>query len=439
MFAHKLAVGGITAGLILGGWGVATRDGGGSDPAVADPIATIGVLEPDHGLVPIDEVVSLWRERADARPLDYLSRTQLGMALTSRARERADLTGYEDAEAELRDALAVNPQYTSAQLALASALVAQHEFADARSLAESIHEQDGSPGALALVGDTSLELGDYERAAMVYDDLAATERSAPILSRLARLHSVQGDPDSAVRLSTEALAASRSLALRPSGAAFYHFQLGHFLFAAGDTDGAIAALEDARTVHPGNPGASEELAFVYASVGRTADAAELYEQLLARGPAADLHGLYADLLDTTGDTAGAAEQERLGAALAAETIDRFPAERRHLAGYFATRDPATAVALAEADVSARHDVGAYDALAWALHNDGQHEAAADAATAALAQGTRDASFLYHAAAIAAATGDVETARSQLLEVQEINPMFHPTEGPAAAALLDELS
>ena len=67
----------------------------------------------------------------------------------------------------LRQALDLNPSYQPAQLALASTLHAQHRFVEARELADALVADDPtSLSALALVGDTSFELGDYDQVTL---------------------------------------------------------------------------------------------------------------------------------------------------------------------------------------------------------------------------------------------------------------------------------
>ena len=289
------------------------------------------------------------------------------------------------------------------------------------------------------MGDAQLELGDYDAADAAYRRLVAEERSAPTVSRLARLTAIRGEPAQAVALASQAVELSDGLALRPNARAFYRFQLGHHRFGAGDVDGAVAAYEEALAIDPAHPGAAEGLAFALAGAGRLTEAAERYRLLVETGPAADLHGLYADVLRALGDDREASRQEALGLDLAADTIGRNPAERRHLVGFYLDRDPELAVELARADAETRQDVGAHDTLAWALHHAGRHREAAEVIDRALAVGTGDAAVLYHAAAIAAATGDHDGARQLVDRALARNPHFHPTEAGEARELRDRLA
>ena len=434
----KIVVTGLLgAGAIMGLWGITTS--GSAEPS-APPAAVSELLPTDAEVRDPAGVVSFFEARVEQYPDSFLDRTQLGVALTSQARAEADLDLYAAAEDQLRVALSQNDQHAPALVALGRALHAQHEFVAAQELAaRRLADDPGDLAAQALLGDTQLELGDADAALDTFRLLESRERSAPVISRIARTQFALGRPDVAVDLAEEALEASGRHRLSSSDAAFYWFQLGHFRFATGDIDGAIDALEAAREIAPGHPGATEKLAFVLASTGDTAEAEALYRELIDGGAAPDLHGSYAELLAARGADAAAAEQERMGALLAAETIDSYPAERRHLVGFFLTRDPATAVDLARADLDERQDWGAHDTLAWALFHAGDAVAADIAIAPAIATGVRDAALLYHAAEIAAAVGDEGRALTHVTEALAINAQFHPFDGAAAVALHDRLS
>lgn len=296
--AARFAVAGVLAGLLLAVVGLWQSGAFSSDRSRPDVTAQLGPdgVYPDHGLLPYNEVVEVWSARSSASDSDYISRTNLGSALAGIGSEQADLEKYEEAEVVLREALTINESYGPAQLLLASVLNSQHRFDEARQLARSIHREDPNEvSALALIGDASLELGDLDDAAEHYEELVALERSAPTVSRLARLASMRGDSEAAVEFAEEALDASTGLALRPHQAAFYWFQLGHFRFEAGDFEGAVSDLEAALTIAPDHPGANEEYVFALAAVGRTDEALEAYEALIEAGGASDVRGLDGEL------------------------------------------------------------------------------------------------------------------------------------------------
>lgn len=391
-------------------------------------------LDPITGLRPTEELIAFWSERIERQPGDYISRTELGNVLLTAARENADLDLYAESGAAFTAALDDNADWAPARLGLASVQLAEHRFVDALAGIQAVRQSDDSLGAVALEIDARLGVGDIDGAAALAEQLVVAERSAPTVSRLARVRSQQGrnlDAAEAARLAVEL---SEGSAVRPASRAFYLFQLGHFRFANGETDAAIAAYQDALRLAD-HPGATEALPFALASVGRLDEAADRYAELVAAGAPADVHGLYADVLRALDRADEAATHEFIAEGLAVEDV---PAERRHLAGFLTPRDPERAVQLAELDLAQRQDAGAHDTIAWALHAAGRSAEAQPHIEAALANGLRDARVLYHAAAIAHANGDDVTARMQLAEALSINPQFHPVEGPAAQALASEL-
>ena len=439
MSTRKFAIVGLVVGLVaIAAALVTSTDDGTSEAADIDTTAGV-LLDASTGIAPIDEVVEFFQRRVAERPTDYVSRTQLARALSDQARQTADLGIYERAEAVARDAVAINPTDADARIELASALHSQHRFTEALAIGQMlVAENPGSAAALYTVSDANFELGNYALAARAYARLEATGRHAAVVSRLARLAAIEGDNDRAVELADEAEVLSGAFSLRPNGKAFYPFQHGHFLFESGDVDGAIASLDAALAIDPEHVGAIEKLAMIHAAAGNLDEAMELYESLIARGPAADLHGAYADLLRATGDTVAADEQEALGLELAEETIDRFPAERRHLTGFYFSRDPAVALRLAEAEILERRDAGGYDTLAWALHLNGRHMEAQAAMDEVFEIGTDTAVIRYHAGAIAAALGDTESAVEHLEAALEINDRFAFGDADDARQLLNEL-
>ncbi len=80
----------------------------------------------------------------------------------------------------------------------------------------------------------------------------------------------------------------------------------------------------------------------------------------------------------------------------------------HLAEYNADsgREAAEAVRWARKDLETRRSGGAWDALGWALYQAGDYTGAVEAQGNALAQGTRNAHALLHAAWIYSAAGEV---------------------------------
>ena len=110
---------------------------------------------------------------------------------------------------------------------------------------------------------------------------------------------------------------------------------------------------------------------------------------------------------------------------------------RQRAMYYADHElkPAKAIALARAELEIRHDIYAYDTLAWTLFKAGQLDEAAANMEKALRWGTRDASLWFHAGMIAAARGRQAEASAHLQKALEINPQFDAEQPQQAREML----
>jgi hypothetical protein len=102
------------------------------------------------------------------------------------------------------------------------------------------------------------------------------------------------------------------------------------------------------------------------------------------------------------------------------------------------RDVPRVLREAQREIRTRRDVYGYDLLAWALYKSHRISDARRASDAALAQGTEDATLLYHAGMIAAAERDAVRARQLLERALALNPAFSATQAFVAQRTLDTL-
>jgi hypothetical protein len=102
---------------------------------------------------------------------------------------------------------------------------------------------------------------------------------------------------------------------------------------------------------------------------------------------------------------------------------------RTLALFLATRgdEPARALRLARDERDTRADPLTLDALAWAFAATGEWNKAAAAMRLALAENTADARLLLHAATIAAACGERDSARGHAERARRFAATLTPSE------------
>ncbi len=393
-----------------------------------------------YGFDPLPDVAAMWRDRVHEDPGDYLSRTQLGRTLISLARETGDLELYVRAEDQLRIAATDAPNDAATQTGYASSLSAQHEFDHAlRVLARLEAERPDDLGVQASIADVHLDLGDYDPAFAAIDDLTdELPDSMATLSRQARVAALTGHNEDAVEYARRALLQAANIGLRPADAASAWFSLAFFQYQAGQVDEAESSLRSGLTIDEGHLPSRELLGKVLVAQGRLDEAATYYEDLVAATPAADLHGLLAEVYDALGRDDESDEQVDLGLAIAEEQVGRYPAERRHLAGFFADTDPQRFLELMEEDVATREDIGGLDLLAWARYLNDDLDGAQEAMERAMALGTQDASVLFHAGMIEAAAGDEDAAEDLLSSALELNPGFDLGDVALAEATLEDL-
>jgi tetratricopeptide (TPR) repeat protein len=102
-------------------------------------------------------------------------------------------------------------------------------------------------------------------------------------------------------------------------------------------------------------------------------------------------------------------------------------------------NPSRAVILARRAWAQAPSVRSADALGWALTRAGRPAAGLRFARRALALGSRDPMFLFHAGLSAQAAGRASEARAYLVESLALNPRFSPLYAPQARRALEELS
>jgi tetratricopeptide (TPR) repeat protein len=434
MNARTLALVLVAAGGLAGtGWWAA-RPSDSAEPAVTERSAGMDEIELRT------QDIAFYERRAAEDPQSAEDRAMVAGLYLQRGRETGSDEDYLRAEGAARQSLALRTSHNGKTfVTLAAALLAQHRFEEARQVAEDLVRGDsGQPSYRALLGETQVELGDYDAARTTFATIDAVTASLSVAPRLARWAELNGRTEAARRILGNALAgAERRTDLPREQLAWFYLRVGDFELRDGRLDAARQAFDGGLAVDPADHRILGAMARLEAARGRWREAIGYGERAIAVVLDPATLGLVSDAYAALGDGAKADEYARaMEVAVAGQ-----PGPYHRAWGLFLLdhdRRVPEVLAKAEGEITTRRDIYGYDLLAWALHKSGRHTEARRAMAQALRLGTRDAALYYHAGMIEHALGDEGAARSYLERALATNPSFHPTQPAAARAVLDSL-
>ncbi|MEU6303560.1 tetratricopeptide repeat protein [Streptomyces chartreusis] len=406
----------LTAGSIALG---AARDNTGQHVAPASAAVSPGLLTTGD----LDTGIASLQSHLRDQPRDFGSWSTLGLAYVEQARTKGDPSRYPQAEQAFKRSLALSPDNDQALAGRAALAAARHDFEDALKYADrALKVNPYSERALCTRVDALVELGRYADAAEAADTADDRRPGIPVFTRYAYVRELRGDVRTAERVLRQAL----SSAISPGDLAYVATQLGQLAWNQGDYDTALTHYARALAADENYLPALEGRARAQAASGDRAGALKGLKDVVARyplpGPLVELGELY----EAAGDKMKADDQYAL--------VDAWTALAR-ANGVNADLDTALAAAdhgdrksalrAARAEWDRRQTVHTADALAWALHVNGEDEEALPYARKATATGYRNAVFLYHRGVIEHATGNAKDAREHLSAALKLNPGFSP--------------
>lgn len=388
---------------------------------------------------PTDQLIQFYQRRASVDPDNFTCFDRLGSAYLQKARETGDPSYYDLSEKSYTQALSLlpkdKPEAAATTARLAALYLAEHRFADARSLAEkSLALDPALLSAYATLGDVQLETGQYAEAAASYAKLELPENALPprpglaYLSetRRANLDYIEGKPQEAIAHMQAAIVKAIDSSLPKENVAWSQFSLGEIYFGAGNLLEADKWYEAALKTYPNYHRANAWLAQLRASRGRYIEAAELYRNAIAVIPLPLYVAALGDIETKLGHPDEAQKQYRIVDFIAKLSAFNQQLFRRDLAVFYADHDIRLAEALeaAQEEIKQRQDVYTWDVLAWASFKNGKITEASDAMAHALSLNTKDPLLYFHAGMIYHRAGDAAKAKEFLERALAINPHFH---------------
>lgn len=423
----------VVAGLAIGRF--VTLDGGDAAgrpvPGVAAPAA------PAPG-TPAEQVAAL-EARVASQPDDGAAWARLGTEYARRAAETGDPSFYDLAERAFARAEEIAPGDPGLLLGRGALALSLHRFDEAEARGEeAVAALPANASALGILVDAQVELGRYDDAAVTLQDMLDVRPGLAALARTSYLRELRGDLPGATQAMSQAVGVATTSRY---DTATVTALLGHLLLADGDLDGSLRSYDEALRSSPGHIEASLGRARVLAAGWDVDGATSVVEDVVDRFPSPAALTLLAELQHVAGDTEGEAntvDLVRLTSQLQAEAGQIVDLELALFEADVAD-DPDRAVALARESYEARPDnVFAADALAWALLQAGDVDAAVPHAEEAVRLGTAIPLLQYHAAEVFAATGDDARAAEHLRLALRGGTAFSVRHAAAAEALAGRL-
>ncbi len=422
-----LAAGAVLAGIGFWRWETATASA--APPAAAPPaaMAETGVRARE---------IAFFEARVKEDPFGGSDRARLAWLYLQRARETGEFEDFRRAEAAARASIQARGAHNGGgRLTLASSLLAQHRFAEARAAAEElVAYEPEKPSYRALLAEIQMELGDYAAAAVTFGSLEGESASLAVAPRLARWEEVRGNPDRArsimIAASDQALARGD---LPREQVAWFLLRLADLEMRTGRLRQAEQALRRGLAVEPADRRLFAAFARLEAVRGNWKTALAWGERA---GDDADLAtmSLMGDAHAALGDRAAAESWWRRLEEAHAESPEPYARQWTQFRLDHGRRLDETRAVL-ENEVRGRPDALGWDMVAWARLRTGDVQGAREAMRSALRAGTRDPVFLYHAGMIERAAGNHRAARAHLEGALDANPRFHPVFADSARLAL----
>lgn len=358
----------------------------------------------DPTLVP-KEVATL-TESVKQDPKGAIAFGNLSAAYLKLYRQTGEIQQAMLAEQAARRSLAIRTKRNEiAYLRLAQSLNSQHRFTEAFQAAKKATEllpryQDAG----LLCAEIALEQGDYDIAQNYWRRFAPSPPSLGSKAMEARMLWLNGSSEKSLSAYQEALAgAEKSYDISNESLAWFYWKTGECFENMGRGKEAEVHYKSALQHFPADYRVLNAMTRLMAERKDWQGVLECGKRAVAIVPSPETIGLLGDAYNALGQPKQGEREFRLLDNISrlnqkqGNTYDRQRAlflsdHRRHLG---------EALQLAQNELKIRHDVYAYDTLAWCLYQNGRLTEAKQAMRKALARGTKERRFQAHAKKILA--------------------------------------
>jgi tetratricopeptide (TPR) repeat protein len=379
------------------------------------------VLAPHKGNEKIDSYIQQLQKEARSNPGRAETIKRLGWAFVTKARLSFDPGYYKLGE---QCALYIQSRRVDdpdALLLEGHILESLHKFQEAEPIARKLAAIRNEAFDYSLLGDVLMEQGRLADAVTAYQRMIDIRPDLQAYTRVAHMRWLKGDLGGAIDVMRIAITSGNPGDAEPT--AWAYTRLGIYELQAGDTGKATQSALTACQYVENYPAALLLHGRILLAQGKAQEAIESLQRAAALTRLPEYQWTLADTLRETGNIQAA---ERVEMKLARNGALNDP---RTYALYLATRQQEVqeALKLALSELNTRADVLTEDALAWALHANGQLPAAREYSKKALSEGTQDARLFYHAGCIALTASDYDEAETAFKRSDQIKQMLMPSE------------
>ena len=371
---------------------------------LAASMAVAETRKPQTAGMSADQRIAFFEKSLKDSPGDPTAEAGLASAFIQKMRETTDFAYLNRASAIVNTMLAADPKNYDGIRLSAEIETHRHNFPRAAELASNLLERNPSDaGALGMLGDSLMELGQYDAAGEAYQHMVELAPNLASYNRVAYHRFVTGDAGQALNWMATAVAAGSPT---PENLAWCLVEFGDMLAKTGRTADARIAYDQALKALPGYHRALAGLGRLLVADAKFEEAGTHFQKAQAVIPLPEYAEALEDIYTKLGKTAQAQQQRALIDVI--DKLGRANGEKgnRALALVYAdqNRNLERALELIRGELETRKDVYTYDALSWVLFRSGHQKDAEDASRKALAQHTPEPMFCYHAEIIAAAGG-----------------------------------
>lgn len=383
---------------------------------------------------PIGADIAKQQDTVRSTPANYGAWANLGLDYVQQAKVTVDPSYYPKAEAVLKRSLSINSSENFAAMAGEAALkAAEHDFTGALTWARrGLMLNPYNANLYGSLNDALTQLGRYPEAFAAAQKMNDLQPGVAAFTRAEYVFELRGDITNARLAMRQALAASTA----PADKAFAYYYLGELSFNAGDPEAALVQCETGLKIDPRYYALIQGKARAEAALGQTDAATRDYAAVVNAVPQPEYVLEYGEFLQSLGLTKQAQQQyavfdtENKLFQANGVTLDTDPTL------FYANHgNPALALKYGQTGIRIRPFVEMDDAYAWALHANHRDADALAWEKKAMALGTRNALFHYHAGMINKSLGNRVLARAELVKALAINPHFNPLAAPLARTAL----